>query len=44
MTLHTSSSTKLKHPGHVTRRQFLAGTAAVLAAPYFVPASAVAEN
>jgi len=36
MTLHTSSSTKLKHPGHVIRRQFLAGTTAILAVSCFV--------
>ncbi len=36
MTLHTSSSTKLKRPGHLTRRQFLAGTTAILAVSCFV--------
>jgi len=36
MTLHTSSSTKLKRPGHLTRRQFLANTAAILAVSCFV--------
>ncbi len=36
MTLHTSSSTKLKGPGHLTRRQFLAGTTAILAVSCFV--------
>jgi len=36
MNLHISSSTKLKHPGDVTRRRFLAGTAFVLAVSCFV--------
>lgn len=36
MTLHTSSSTKLKGPGHLTRRQFLAGTTAIVAVSCFV--------